>query len=269
MRRFFILAGYCQLSMSLYLSGKLEHYINTRYSYLAFLSMGIAFVLAVVQLIIWVKQTESSRQKRLGWGSLLTLGFPIAVGFLVPTVNLDARAVASKGYYFPLAAGVDDSLESADGTDIQYLQPDTSLYFTSGHYQQQMARSLARYKDLDEITISSDNYMEVMEIIYRYPEQFLGKTIRYTGFVYRDPEQEDQFFLFRFGIIHCIADSGVYGLLTNGAEISYDDNTWVQVTGTLTKTYHQSLGQHLPTLVISDSSAISPPKNPYVYRTFY
>lgn len=202
-------------------------------------------------------------------GSLVMLLFPIGVGFLVPTVTLDATAVASKGYYFPRAAGVDDSLTSADGTEIQYLSPDTSLYFTKANYQAQMNKSLAKYKTLSTIDISSANYMEVMELIYLYPDQFVGKTISYTGFVYKDPDVTDQQFLFRFGIIHCIADSGVYGLLTKGADFSYDNNTWVEVSGQLAMTYNQTLGQYLPTLNITDSSAISQPKNPYVYRTFY
>lgn len=270
MKRFLILAGYCELSMYLYWSGKLDQYINTRYTYLAFLSMAIAFILALVQLMVWVKGIKPQQQKQqLGWVSLLILAFPIGVGFLVPTVTLDARAVASKGYYFPKAAGVEDGLTSADGTDIQYLRPDTSLYFTQTTYQNQMAKGLAKYKDLPEITITSANYMEVMELIYRYPDQFVGKTISYAGFVYKDPDGQDQLYLFRFGIIHCIADSGVYGLLTKGAPISYDDNTWVQASGQLTMTYHQTMGQYLPTLDITDSSAISQPKNPYVYRTFY
>lgn len=269
MRRFLILAGYCELGMYLYWTGKLDQYINTRYTYLAFLSMGIAFILALVQLVIWVKQLDKTHQKRLGWGSLLTLAFPIGVGFFVPTVSLDATTVASKGYYFPLSAGVDNREVSADGTDIQYLRPDTSLYFTKANYDKQIAQSLALYRHQEQITITSDNYMEVMELIYLYPDQFVGKTISYSGFVYKEPDQDQQLYLFRFGIIHCIADSGVYGLLTKGEEVGYDNNTWVQVTGRLTKTYHQRLGQQLPTLDIETSSAISPPKNPYVYRRFY
>ena len=43
--------------------------------------------------------------------------------------------------------------------------------------------------------------MEVMEVIYDYPDQFAGKTIELTGFVYNDPNNKDSQFLFRFGII--------------------------------------------------------------------
>lgn len=271
MKRFIILAGYCELGMYLYWTGKLDQYINTRYTYLAFLSMGIAFILAAVQLIIWVKQLDTHQHKQLGWGSLLTLAIPLVVGFFLPTVTLDATTVASKGYQFPLAATVDvnQSLQSADGTDIQYLKPDTSLFFTKKNYELQMAKSLSRYQQASQIAINNENYMEVMELIYLFPDQFMGKTISYSGFVYKDPEYKGQQYLFRFGIIHCIADSGVYGLLTKGNEMSYDDNTWIQVSGQLTKAYNQSLDLYLPALDITESSAISQPENPYVYRQFY
>lgn len=266
MTRFLILAGYCLLSLYLYLSDKLDQYINTRYTYLAFMSAALAFILACVQLLIWVKADKYHTKSRFG---RLFLSLPIVIGFLGPTVRLDATTVASKGYYLPLATGESKATQSPDGTDIQYLNPDTSLYFTRNVYEQKMAELLNKYQHESHLIIDQHNYMELMELIYRYPSAFLGKTISYSGFIYRDPEELDQQFLFRFGIIHCIADSGVYGLLTKGEALTYEQNTWVQVTGQLTQSYHQQLGQYLPTLDVTDSSAIDPPKNPYVYRTFY
>ena len=50
MIRFLILAGYFEMTMYLYVSGKLDQYINLHYSYLAFLSMVLSFILAIVQL---------------------------------------------------------------------------------------------------------------------------------------------------------------------------------------------------------------------------
>jgi len=50
MIRFLILAGYFELTMYLQLSGKLNQYINLHYSYLAYISMFLSFVLALVQL---------------------------------------------------------------------------------------------------------------------------------------------------------------------------------------------------------------------------
>ena len=56
MIRFLILVGYFEITMYLQLTGKLNQYINLHYSYLAYLSMILSFVLAVVQLIIWMKK---------------------------------------------------------------------------------------------------------------------------------------------------------------------------------------------------------------------
>ncbi|MGT2908152.1 TIGR03943 family putative permease subunit [Streptococcus dentiloxodontae] len=271
MLRFLILAGYFELAMYLQISGKLDQYINVHYSYLAYLSMILSFGLAVVQLIVWMKnlKVESHLSGKIAkLMSLLMLAFPVAVGLLVPTVSLDATTVSAKGYHFPLAAGSDAATAEEDGVTIQYLKPDTSSYFTASAYSSEMKKELAKYKDKDLITITTENYMEVMELIYEYPDEFIGKNVSYTGFVYNDPENKGYQFIFRFGIIHCIADSGVYGLATTGNTASYKDNTWVKAQGTISVDYYQSLNQTLPILNITSLSTVDEPDNPYVYRVF-
>ena len=59
MIRFLVLAGYFELTIYLHLSGKLNQYINMHYSYLAYISMGLSFILAVVQLYIWMKPVKT------------------------------------------------------------------------------------------------------------------------------------------------------------------------------------------------------------------
>ena len=110
--------------------------------------------------------------------------------------------------------------------------------------------------------------MEIMEVIYDYPDEFVGKTLEFTGFVYNDPSDHKSQFLFRFGIIHCIADSGVYGLLTTGNTQRFENNTWIHAKGKLAMHYHKSLGQSLPTLEVESFDKVEKPDNPYVYRVF-
>ncbi|MGR1327239.1 DUF1980 domain-containing protein, partial [Streptococcus agalactiae] len=93
MIRFLILAGYFELSMYLKLSGKLNQYINTHYTYLAYISMVLSFILAIVQLIIWVKNMKMHSHlhgKIAKSTSPMILVFPVLVGLLVPTVSLDS-----------------------------------------------------------------------------------------------------------------------------------------------------------------------------------
>ena len=58
MIRFLILAGYFEITMYLQLSGKLNQYINMHFSYLAYISMVLSFMLAIVQLIVWMKKMK-------------------------------------------------------------------------------------------------------------------------------------------------------------------------------------------------------------------
>ena len=173
MLRFLILSGYFELVMYLQVSGKLNQYINIHYSYLAYISMILSFILAVVQLIVWMKQMKvhshlSGRVAKVA--SIAFLAFPVLTGLLVPTVTLDATTVSAKGYHFPLAAGSNPNQADQEGTTIQYLKPDTSSYFTSSAYEKEMTKELAKYKGRETIHITTENYMEVMELIWQRPE---------------------------------------------------------------------------------------------------
>ncbi|KHD46070.1 TIGR03943 family putative permease subunit [Streptococcus hongkongensis] len=271
MIRFLILAAYFELTMYLELSGKLDQYINIQYSYLAYISMVLSFILATVQLYTWMKNIKvhshlTGRMAKLT--SPFIVVFPVLVGLLIPTVSLDSTTVSAKGYTFPLAAGSSKKGVSDDGTKVQYLKPDTSLYFTKSAYQKEMRKELEKYKGKQPIHISSKNYMEIMELIYLYPDEFSDRDISYTGFVYNEPGHTDHQFLFRFGIIHCIADSGVYGLLTTGNKVSYKNNTWLTLKGNIKTEYNKDLQQTLPVLHINEVHQVSKPDNPYVYRIF-
>ena len=121
MLRFLILSGYFELVMYLQVSGKLNQYINIHYSYLAYISMALSFILALVQLLVWMKKIKvhSHLSGRVAKGaSIVLLAFPVLTGLLVPTVTLDANTVSAKGYHFPLAAGSDPNQADQEGTTI-------------------------------------------------------------------------------------------------------------------------------------------------------
>ena len=171
---------------------------------------------------------EKPSQRGLAY---LLLSLPLIVGLLFPTVSLDTTIVEAKGFNFPV------SKESVGDPDMQtqYLKPDTSMYFNKTDYDKQMAKAMKQYDGQSVISITDENYLEIMELIYNYPSQFAGKRISYKGFVYNSKREEsvDQF-VFRFGIIHCVADSGVFGLLVHFPEhTQFQNNDWVTITGTV------------------------------------
>ena len=289
MIRFLILSGYFELVMYLRVSGKLDQYINVHYRYLAILSMILSALLALAQLYIWVK-SDSVKGKKQGDEEVhhhhdhdhdhdhgltkpsqrviayVLLALPVIVGTLFPTVSLDTTIVEAKGFNFPI------SKESVGDPEMQtqYLKPDTSIYFNKSDYLDQMKKLKEKYDDKQLIKITDENYLEVMELIYNYPSEFIGKKISYEGFVYKTPdgEKEDNF-LFRFGIIHCVADSGVFGLLTHmpeGTNVKNDE--WYKVEGTIQSDYYEPFKRDIPVVEVNTLTKIEAPKNQYVYRSF-
>ncbi|AZP93364.1 TIGR03943 family protein [Enterococcus mundtii] len=279
MLRFLILSGYFEMMMYLQVSGRLDQYINVHYRYLAVLSMVLSALLALVQLYLWVKadgqkgvhESHDSHDHGLSkpyqrWIAYLLLALPIVVGTLFPTVSLNTTIVEAKGFNFPL------SKESVGDPQVQtqYLKPDTSIYFNKSDYQDQMNELKDKYEDEQMIAITDDNYLEIMELIYNYPSEFIGKKVSYEGFVYQSKnDKATDTFLFRFGIIHCVADSGVFGLLTHlpeGMTVKNDD--WYKVEGTIQTDFYQPFKREIPSVVVTKVEKITAPENQYVYRAF-
>ena len=280
MLRFLILSGYFELMMYLQVSGKLDQYINVHYRYLAILSMILSALLALVQLYLWVKNGKAeeethehdhdhdhglSKPYQRGIAYVL-LALPVIVGTLFPTVSLDTTIVEAKGFNFPV------SKESVGDPEMQtqYLKPDTSIYFNKSDYLDQMNELKEKYGDKQTIEITDENYLEVLELIYNYPSEFIGKKISYEGFVYQTPNDSNaDVFLFRFGIIHCVADSGVFGLLTHMPEgVTVKNDEWYKIEGTIQSDYYQPFKREIPSVVVTNAEKVSAPKNQYVYRSF-
>ncbi|MDR0846828.1 MAG: TIGR03943 family protein [Lactobacillales bacterium] len=252
MTRFLIFAGYFVLMLYLVATHTLDQYINLNYSYLSYISMAISFVLAIYELSRWIRR--ESRLPKIS--AIVLLIIPIFVGFFFPQVNLDATIVASKGLHLPVSQ---DNTGDAQ-MKTQYLAPNTSMYFSSDEYAREMRANMKPYKSLKSITVDDANFLVVMELIYDYPEEFAGKTLTYTGFVYQN-------FVLRFGIIHCVADSGVFGLQILTSE-KLVENEWYTVSGKIEVAYSKSLKRNVPSVEGVSVVPAEKPSNPYVYRIF-
>lgn len=194
------------------------------------------------------------------------LGYPLVAGFLFPIATLDSTIVSAKGFHFPKnnAAGDDPYAQN------QFLRPDTSGYFGKSDYQKMIEREKEQILKQDPIIVTDSNYLMTMEILYNYPGEFTGRTISFTGFVYNDPVLKDaHLFLFRFGIIHCVADSGVFGMLANMPEqAKFENDAWLSVTGTITEEYYAPFKMKIPALDVTKYNQIAKPKDVYVYRKY-
>ncbi|WP_042460133.1 TIGR03943 family putative permease subunit [Neobacillus dielmonensis] len=287
MYRVIVLLAFTYLFFYLHLSGSISKYINMKYSFLSYSMIYALFFLTIVEGIRWymsdkktVKEanchefehdhTQESRKPSFGKVkrivSYTMVIIPALTGVLLPVATLDSKLVNAKGFNFP-------TLE--DGADKygmhQILNPDMSQFLGKDGFLELVSKEFKSYKGQDNITLTDEDYLKGLEVIYNYSGEFVNKTMTMKGFSYNGPRlNNNQIFLFRFGIIHCIADSGVFGMLLQFPEdVHIPNDQWYQVTGTVDTMYYQPFKMRIPILKVTDYKIISQPKDAYVYRNSF
>lgn len=282
MIRGLILICFTFFILHLHSSGDISKYINMKYSYLS-LSAGIALaLLSIVQIIIILKEEQNHHDcdhdhcshhhsKEDKWYKKLIIypifAFPIISGLFFPVATLDSNIVKAKGFHFPIYnEGKGDPYAQQ-----QFLRPDTSVYFGEEAYAELINKDKKNLISKDSIVLDDTNYLKAMETIYNFPGEFNGKEIEFTGFVFNDEESinKNQLFVFRFGVIHCIADSGVFGMMVDmpdGTKLNNDQ--WITVKGKLSTIYYQPFKTNIPYVKVESWSKTNSPKEQYVYRGY-
>jgi putative membrane protein len=214
---------------------------------------------------------EHSHASPIRWKRIvgyLILAFPIFTGIFLPVQTLDSSFVKAKGFSFP---GMDDSFsDTKNPGNHQFLKPDSSIFYSKDSYNKIKDKELSEFIHLNELALDDDTYMKGMEVVYNYPGLFMNKSMSFTGFTYKGEQVDgEHYFLFRFGFIHCAADSGVFGMLVDFPKgTTLQDDDWIEVTGNLTSELYQPFKQTIPVLKVTSFKKIEQPKDPYVYRTF-
>lgn len=112
--------------------------------------------------------------------------------------------------------------------------------------------------------ISSSNYTNVLKAVHSDLNTYVGKKIKFTGFVYRLYDfSDDEFVLARQMIVSTDMQGVVVGFLChlNGAN-KYSDNTWIEITGIIQKgNYHGEI----PIIEIEEIKEVKIPSEEYVY----
>ena len=118
------------------------------------------------------------------------------------------------------------------------------------------------------VEITPENYTNILKSSYENINLYIGRRIKFSGFVYRLYDFNDnQFVLGREMIISQTSQSQaqavVVGFLCNSPESSkFEDGTWVEIEGTISKEYYHS---EIPVVKITNISQTTAPENPYVY----
>lgn len=280
MIRTLILMFFSYFFFHLHASGNITKYINMKYSYLSYSAIVILGILTIVQAISYYKTSEEKdrqmeicchhdhhlEQKPLYKKVMLysIFIFPLVSGFFFPIATLDSNIVKTKGFAFKALETTDEFAQR------QYLQPDTSIYYGKEGYYELMNTELKKYIGRKDISLKDEDFLQGMETIYNFPGEFMGKQIEFDGFAFKGESiNKQQMFVLRFGVIHCIADSGVFGMLVEFPnEASFNNDEWLHVKGTLSTIYYQPFKSKIPVLQVKEWSSINAPKDPYVYRGY-
>ena len=118
--------------------------------------------------------------------------------------------------------------------------------------------------DSNIIEISPNNYTNVLKTVHEDLDSYIGKTIHFSGFVYRVFDLSDtQFVLARNMIIDADNRVVVVGFLCNYNDAkNFAYTTWVDVTGTITKgNYHGDM----PIIDVTDMHKTDCPTDEFVY----
>ena len=118
--------------------------------------------------------------------------------------------------------------------------------------------------DVDVIELTNFNYTNVLKEVHDNLDKYIGKKIKFSGYIYRVPDFDDaQFVLARDMVISSNLKTLVVGFLCNYKDANkFETNTWVEITGTITKgTYHEAV----PVIEITQMKNIAKPAEIYVY----
>lgn len=282
--RAIILLGYTFYIMQLVSSGNLIYYIAPRMMPYVKCASILLFGMAMVQvyLALQSKRAENvydqvcdcepipSRSKVMNIGIYSLFIAPLLLGFVLPDIAMGSSVASIKG----MNLGMDTSdtrnlVRTTTNTKMVVTEDDAILQdmfeVADPYTQDYTALAMKLYKK-EIITIEEEGFMELLTSIDLYTDNFIGKKIRMTGFVYREDDMlPNQFVISRLAMQCCSADTAPYGIMVESDTANqYPEDTWVEVTGVIgNTTYNNNTimkidGENLVTTKASDTPYIYP-----------
>ncbi|MNM81884.1 hypothetical protein D3C81_938990 [compost metagenome] len=179
--------------------------------------------------------------------------FPLLLGILLPDQALGSMAAAKKGMTLGSPALSSDQLstmfKAPDKYNVEFAEIAKIIY------QQKI------------IEVKPEVYSEIIGAIELFKDQFVGKKIKISGFVYADQslKQDHEFILGRFLVQCCTADANPFGVLiiTDQSIESLQKDSWIEVQGVLRTELRE--GKEIIAISAEQITQISRPDTPYVY----
>ena len=112
--------------------------------------------------------------------------------------------------------------------------------------------------------LTAQNYTSVLENVHLNIDTYVGQKIKFTGYIYRLYDfEENQFVLARDMIVTSDFQTVVVGFLCSSPDAkNFADNTWVEITGTITKGNYYG---DMPIIEVESINKVNKPNEECVY----
>ena len=190
---------------------------------------------------------------------------PILLGVLLPNTTMGTAVAMKKGMNLSASSSgrtLTPLIEQAVPTG------EFSEMFSSDITNGSITKLAKSLYEQDVMILQEELFMESITAIDLYKDEFQGKTIELVGFVYRDPEMNnEQFVIGRFTMDCCSADALPYGILVESNKAArYQNDEWLKVRGTIGKTMYQ--GRSVIVIAPTTIERMEEPDSPYVYPNY-
>lgn len=276
----FIVQNHQASGMSYYIAPRLQPWVD-------FLAVGM-LVLALHQMYLMIRdrtviQTAHPASCQCGthqhdhWKPSAVIMYsaivlPLVLAFSFPHTVMGSKMAAQKGVNLsPADVLMKTTLRFVDPKlpKDESLQASKGTAFAFNTYTKPYAEQASKlYKD-PLIVIDDAWYIESLTSMDMYQDQFVGKKVQISGFVYRLGDMgANEFALGKFAIRCCVGDSLPLGIMveTKGSK-PWKEDSYVTVLGTIEKQQVNSKA----VLVIKARTIVAQPapENPYVYGNPY
>ncbi|MFT8322896.1 MAG: TIGR03943 family protein [Bacillus sp. (in: firmicutes)] len=274
-----VLIGISLLLFKLLLTGNISLFISPKLYPLLAVSILLLMIVGIIQIFFGTSETTEVScnccaehlPPKNTFRSFIYYSFfiiPVITGLLFSDHTLGSSIAKNREIQFvsSQAEAQQDSLSIQSNDQTQNTAAVNDTYSTSQQYMTQKEYDRLQQTLFQEKTIKVDDkrYVPTMGILENHLDQFIGKEVELTGFVYREKDfSANQVVLARFVITCCIADASVDGMMLQGNVAGLKNDSWIKVKGKITKTtFHAN---PIPELTVTSAQEIPAPSNPYVY----
>lgn len=179
--------------------------------------------------------------------------FPLLLGFALPDQALGSMAASKKGISLTSSPS-----EINNAVRFESIDP----------YHEELTELAKLLYAQPTIPVYSDIFSETLGAIDLYKQQFEGKEISVSGFLYRDDSEtpKNAFAIGRFLVQCCTADATPFGMLVDSGKLkSLPTDTWIEVRGKLQVVQYK--GQEMMQIRAEAITPIAQPTTPYIYTS--